>query len=186
MGLLSQVDFGGALAALVIGRFGDGDNVRMFAEELAEGAAEDAHAGAMDDADVGQSSEEGLVEEAGDLVFGFVGGTANDVDLRGQVVGVGVGPNGDASAFAGSFKRGDRLYVFHFGDVGNGNAHLHRADRDFEVPGVDQALDAGLATEALELDQGADFNALGEMRLGSGIVPVGPGVMSYYRGIELV
>src|SRR5277367_2320919 len=89
--LLAEGDFGGALAALVVGRLGDGGDVGVVAQELAESAAEHAHAGAVNDADVGQAGHEGAVEEAGDLVVGLVGGAADDVDLGGQVVGVGGG-----------------------------------------------------------------------------------------------
>jgi len=82
-GLSAEFDFSGALAALVVWGFGDGGDVGVVAEELAEGAAEDAHAGAVDDADARQAGEEGAVEEAGDFVFGLVGGAADDVDLGG-------------------------------------------------------------------------------------------------------
>jgi len=51
--LLAELDFSGALAALVVRRFGDGDDVRVVAEIVAQGAAENAHAGAVHDADAG-------------------------------------------------------------------------------------------------------------------------------------
>ena len=130
---LPQFDFGGALAALVLRRFGDAGDVRMIAEIFAEGAAKDAHAGAVNDADARETGEEGAVEEAFDLVVGLVGGAADDVDLGGHVVGVVVGGgDGDASAFARGFERRDDFDGLDFGDVVDGGAHLHRADGDFE------------------------------------------------------
>jgi hypothetical protein len=48
-GLSAEFDFSGALAALVVWGFGDGGDVGVVAEELAEGAAEDAHAGSVDE-----------------------------------------------------------------------------------------------------------------------------------------
>ena len=131
--LLSQFNFGGALAALVLRWFGDGGDVGMAAEVFAQGAAEDAHASAVDDADAREAGEEGAVEEAFDFGLGFVGGAADDVDLGGHVVGVVVGGgDGDASAFASGFERGDDFDGLDFGDVVDGGAHLHWAHGDFE------------------------------------------------------
>ena len=50
--LLLEVDDGCALAAFVLGGFGDGGNVGVGFEEVAHGAAEDACAVAVDDADL--------------------------------------------------------------------------------------------------------------------------------------
>ena len=86
-GSLAKFDQGGALAALVEGWLGDGGDVGVALEVFAEGAAENAHAGAVDDADAGEAGEEGLVDVALDLGFGLVGGAADDVELHGHVVG---------------------------------------------------------------------------------------------------
>ncbi len=146
--LLAEFDFGGALAALVLGRFGDGGDVGVAAEVFAQGAAQDAHAGAVDDADAGQAGEEGAVEETFDLGLGLVGGAADDVDLGGHVVGVVVGGrDGDASALAGGFEGSDDFDGFDFGDVRDVGAHLHGADGDLKVFGVDDAIDTGLTAE---------------------------------------
>src|ERR1035441_4081888 len=103
---LSQLGFGGALAALIMGRLGDVDHLRMIAQELAQGAAQHAHARAVDDAYVRQSGHERAVEEARHLVVGFIGGAADDVDLHRDRVGVGGGLHGDASASACSLPIG--------------------------------------------------------------------------------
>jgi hypothetical protein len=58
-----QLHFGCSPAALVLRRFGHSDYLGVALEVLAEGAAEDSHAGAVDDADVGESGEEGTVHE---------------------------------------------------------------------------------------------------------------------------
>ena len=86
--LLAELYYGRALAAFIVGGFRDGCYVGVFGEELAEGAAEDAHAYAVDDADAGQAGEKGAFDEAVNFALGFVGGAADDVDLRGHVVGV--------------------------------------------------------------------------------------------------
>jgi len=49
--LLAEFDEGGALAAFVLGGFGDGGDVGVAFEELADAAAEDAGAVAVDDPD---------------------------------------------------------------------------------------------------------------------------------------
>ncbi len=49
--LLAKFDLGGSLAALILRRLGDGGDVGVAAEVVAQRAAEDAHAGAVDDAD---------------------------------------------------------------------------------------------------------------------------------------
>ena len=103
---MAQVDKGCALAAFVLGGFGEGGDVGVGFEELAEGAAENAHAGAVDDADAGQAGEEGAVDVAGDFVLGFLGAAADDVDLGWGVVERFAGLDGDAAATAGGFERG--------------------------------------------------------------------------------
>src|SRR5579875_4054412 len=103
--LLPQLDFGGALAALVVRGFGDRGDVRMVAEVFAQGAAQDAHACAVHDADARQASQEGAVEEALYFVVGLVSGAADDVDLRGHVVGLDDGGDGDSAAAARGLER---------------------------------------------------------------------------------
>lgn len=143
--LLSQLNFGGALTSLVLWRLGDGGDVGVAAEVVAQGAAQDAHSGAVHDANAWEAGEEGAVEEALDFGLGFVGGAADDVDLGGHVVSVIVcGGDGDAAAFACGFERGDDLDGFDFGDVVDGGAHLHGTHGDFEVLCVDDAVYAGL------------------------------------------
>src|SRR5882757_3779540 len=71
--LLSQLHFSGALAALVLWRFGDGGDVGMIAEIFAEGAAEDTHAGAVNDTDARDAGEEGAVEEAFNFGLSLIG-----------------------------------------------------------------------------------------------------------------
>src|SRR4030081_3685399 len=61
--LLSQFHFCGALSALVLRRFSDRGDVGMIAQIFTEGAAEDAHAGAVNDTDAWETGEEGAVEE---------------------------------------------------------------------------------------------------------------------------
>src|SRR6185437_11487737 len=91
------LDDGRALTAFVVGRFGDGDDVRVLAQKVSQGAAEHAHTDAMHDADARQSGEEGTFDEALDLGFSFVGGAADDVDLGAEhVVAAGAGGERDA------------------------------------------------------------------------------------------
>src|SRR5256885_2230818 len=84
----AQFDNSGSLTALVIWRLGDVGYVRMTPQVVAQGAAEDAHAGSVDDADGWQTGEEGLIQEAFYLVLRFVGCTADDVDLAWSDVGI--------------------------------------------------------------------------------------------------
>ena len=76
---LPELDKGGALAAFAEWGLSDGGDVRVALEVFAQGAAKDAHASAVDDADARQASEKGLVDVAFDLAFGLVGGAANNV-----------------------------------------------------------------------------------------------------------
>ena len=159
----------------------------MVAQELAQGAAEDAHAGAVDDADAGQAGEEGAVEEALDFVLGFVGGAADDVDLGGHVVGVvGGGATVMPPRLRAASSGVTTLTASTSAMSSMADAHLHGADGDFEVLGVDDALDAGLAAEALELDEVADLDAFGDVGLGGGIVLVGAGGVGDDGGVELL
>ncbi len=82
MQLLTKLHCGGAGAAFQLGGFFDSGDVRVAAQVFAEGAAEDAHAGAVDDADAGQAGEEGLVQILFEFVGGFIYGAADQVDLR--------------------------------------------------------------------------------------------------------
>jgi len=123
--LLSQFNFSGALAALVLRWFRNVCDVRMTAKVFAQGAAQNAHASAVHDADAGQAGEEGAVDESLDFGLSFVGGTTDDIDFGGHVVGIVVGGcDGDASAFARGFERRDDFDGFDFGDVVDGSAHL--------------------------------------------------------------
>jgi hypothetical protein len=79
--LLAEFYFCGALSALVLGGLGDGGDVRVVAEVFAQGAAQDTHARAVDDADAGQAGEERSVYEALYFGLGLVGGAADYVDL---------------------------------------------------------------------------------------------------------
>ena len=65
------------------GGLGDSDDLGVGFQVLAEGAAEDAHAGAVDDADVGESGEEGAVDKLFDLGGGFINVAADDVEFGG-------------------------------------------------------------------------------------------------------
>lgn len=49
--LLAEFDLGGPLTALILSGFGDGGNMGVGAEKLTQGAAEDAHAGAVNHPD---------------------------------------------------------------------------------------------------------------------------------------
>ena len=129
---MAQFDDGRALAAFVVGRLGDGDDVRVLAQEVSEGAAEHAHADAVDDADAREAGEEGALDEALDFGLGFVGGAADDVDLRAEGVVVAVtGGEGDAAATADALGRG-LADGCDFGDVGARNAGLYGAEADLE------------------------------------------------------
>jgi hypothetical protein len=59
--LLAEVYYCGACAAFLVGGFFDFGYVGVGAQVFAQGAAEDAHAGAVDDADSGQAGQEGLI-----------------------------------------------------------------------------------------------------------------------------
>ena len=100
--LLPEFDQRGALAAFVLGGFGDGGYVGVGLEEVADAAAEDAGAVAVDDADAGEAGEEGAVEIVLQLFGGFVDGAADEVDFHAHVVGVGAGDGDmDILLFAG-------------------------------------------------------------------------------------
>jgi hypothetical protein len=96
--LLTELDEGGALAAFVLGGFGDGGYVGVRLEEVADAAAEDTGAVAVDDADAGETGEEGTVKILLQIFSGFVDGAADEVDLHAHFVGVGAG-DGDVDAF---------------------------------------------------------------------------------------
>ena len=57
----------------------------MVLEKLAEGFAEDSHAAAVDNADAGESGEEGAVYEFFDFAGSVVDGLADYVDFLGNV-----------------------------------------------------------------------------------------------------
>ncbi len=79
--LLSQFNLSGALSALILRWFGDGGDVGVTAEVFAEGASEDAHASAVNDADARETGKEGAVEEAFDFGLGLIRGAADDIYL---------------------------------------------------------------------------------------------------------
>jgi hypothetical protein len=74
--------------------------------------------------------------------------------------------DGDAAALACGFERSDGLDGDDFGDVVVGGAHLHGADGDFVVLGVDDAVDAGLAAEGFEFDESPGLMARGLLERG--------------------
>jgi hypothetical protein len=57
----------------------------MLLQELAKGFAEDSHAAAVDNADAGESGEEGAVYEFFDFAGSVVDGLADYVDFLGNV-----------------------------------------------------------------------------------------------------
>src|SRR5580658_9520794 len=104
----------------------------VLAQEVSQGAAEHAHANAVNDADAWQASEKGALDEALDLGLGFVGCAADDVDLgaEGVVVARARGERdaaATADAFGGRFVHGCDL-----GDVGARHASLDGAEADLE------------------------------------------------------
>ena len=183
---MSQFNFRGALSTLVLRWFCDGGYVRMIAEKFAEGTTEHAHPGAVNDADARETRQKSAVEEAFHLDLSFIGGAADDVDLRGHVVGVVVGGcDRNASAFTSGFKRGDDFYGLHFGNVIDGGAHLQLTHRHFEGFGIDDAVDSRLPSEGFEFHQIADLDAFGDVGLGGGIVLVGTIGVGDDGGVEL-
>ena len=169
-GLLAEFDEGGALAALVEGGFGDGGDVRVALEVVAEGAAENAHARAVDDADAGETGEEGLVDVALDFGLGFVRCAADDVELHGEIVGGvrGGGLDVDAAAALGASVGAilaatgvEGREEVGLGDVFAGDPHFELADGDLEVAVVDDAEDAGFAVEDLRRTRSPTLRGLG-------------------------
>ena len=134
------------------------DDLGVVFEVFAEGAAEDAHAGAVDDADVGESGEEGAVEELFQLGGGFVDVAADDVEFGGGG-GVFVA-EADVDAFAAGGLNGIGGGIGGLGDDGGdvveGDAHLHGADLDFEGVAFELAHDVAGASDGLELDGVSD------------------------------
>jgi hypothetical protein len=55
--------------------------VGVIAEVFAEGASEDAHASAVNDADAREPGEEGAVEKAFDFGLSLIGGASDHIDL---------------------------------------------------------------------------------------------------------
>jgi len=78
---LSQFNLSGALSALVLRWFGDAGDVGMIAKVFAEGAAEDSHAGAVNDADARKPGEEGAVEEPFDFGLSLIGSASDHIYL---------------------------------------------------------------------------------------------------------
>ncbi len=98
MWLLAEFNKRCALAAFVLRGFGERGDVGVVLEELADAAAKDAGAVAVDDADAGQTGEKGSVEVFLELFGSFVDGAADEVDLHAHVVSVRAG-DGDVDAF---------------------------------------------------------------------------------------
>ena len=68
---------------MVLRGFGDADDLGVGFQVLAQSFAEDSHAGAVDDADVGEAGEEGAVDEFFYLGGSFVHVAADDVEFGG-------------------------------------------------------------------------------------------------------
>ena len=77
---------GTTCTAFVLRGLSDVRHMRMAAKVFAQGSSQNAHPGAMDDADTRQSSKKGLIEIAFDLPLRLVRGTSDDVDLRGKII----------------------------------------------------------------------------------------------------
>lgn len=127
----------------------------VVAEVLGDGAFEDAHAVAVDDADAVDGGERGGVDELVDGFDGFFGALADDDYFACE-----------------SFKRGalgvsDALGEFGFGfgnavgedfeDVVLRDAHFEDADFDFDVAVGEEAADSCHFTDAFDFAAGAVF-----------------------------
>lgn len=122
-----EFDFGDAGSAEVVGRFGDGSDVGLGAEPGAEFAAQDAHAGSVDDADALRAGEKCLIEEAFDDALRLINILADDVDFGGRGAGVTRG-GGDADVALRTGCIEGRCGGDDFDDVGAVDAHLHVSD----------------------------------------------------------
>src|SRR5438552_3216372 len=80
----SQLHHGRAGAAFVLRRLGDGSDLRVLLQILAQGLAQHAHAAAVDNAHTRQPGEEGAIEEFFHAAGGFVHVFTDDVDLAGR------------------------------------------------------------------------------------------------------
>ncbi len=180
-----QLHLGSASAALVLRRFGYADYLGMGFEVFAEGAAEDSHAGAVDDADMGESGEEGAVYELFDLGGGFIDVAADDVEFGG---GAGiVVAEADVDAFAaGGVDRIVGGLADDGGDVIEGDAHLHGADLDFEGFAFEFADDLAGASDGFELDGVSLGDAGDDVRAGVFVTAVGSGGVGDDGLIELL
>src|ERR1700721_759288 len=69
---LTEFDLRCALAALVLRRLGNSGDVGMAAKIFAQSAAQNTHAGAMDDADAREPGEEGTVKKGRHFSLGLV------------------------------------------------------------------------------------------------------------------
>jgi hypothetical protein len=88
---LAEFDQRSALAAFVLGGLGNGGYVGVRLKEVADAAAENAGAVAVNDADAGKAGKEGAVEIFFKLFGGFVDGAPDEVDFHAHVVGVDAG-----------------------------------------------------------------------------------------------
>ncbi len=131
----------------------------MALEVFAEGAAQDSHAGAVDDADVRESGKEGAVHELLDFGGGFVHVAANDIKFggSGRIVFVA---KADVDAFvAGGLDGIVGGLSDDGGDVVERNAHLHGADLNFESFAFQLANDLAGAAHGFELNGVSDADA---------------------------
>ncbi len=157
----------------------------MVLEPGAESAAEDAHAGSVDDANAGQAGEVGAVEEFFDFVLGLVGGAADDVDLTAHDIRLGNGNSDAGTAMGGLDGRlrraggGDD-----FCDLVAGDAHLHGTDSDFKGAVVDLTLNDGDFAEGAQSDLIALSDVADDVRLGVLVAAVGSGVLGDDGGVE--
>src|SRR5579862_261547 len=77
--LLPQLHDCRALAAFMLGGFGEGGDMGVRFEEVADSAAEDAGAVAVNHAHPGETGEKGAVEVLFQLLSGFIHGAADEV-----------------------------------------------------------------------------------------------------------
>jgi hypothetical protein len=111
------------------------------AEVFGDGAFEDAHAVAVDDADAVDGGEGGGVDEFFDSVDGFFGALADDDDFacesfEGGALGVGDALGEFGLGFGGGVGED-------FEDIVLRDAHFEDADFDFDVAVGEEAADAG-------------------------------------------
>jgi hypothetical protein len=151
--LLSQFNFSGTLATLVLWRLSYGSNVWVAAKIFAQSAAKNAHTGAMDDANARQAGQKSAIKEPFDLGLGLVGCAADYVDLGGHVIRIVVhGRDGNASTLSCGFKGRDNFDGLDLRNIFNGSTHLQLAHGDLECLCIDDTVDACLTPKGLEFN----------------------------------